>query len=112
MVAWPGGRPPVGDPCLPDEATDGDDGVGEVEERVDDFLAPLVAALEAVEGVMPGVRPLDVPALSRLDGGLVAFTGDLPGHPASGELVAGFLRVVAGVEVDRDVAGQRTEVAG
>jgi hypothetical protein len=30
---------------LADEATDGDDGVGEVEEGVDDFLAALVAAL-------------------------------------------------------------------
>jgi hypothetical protein len=37
--------------------------------------------------------------------------GDFPGHAAGGELVAGFLRVVAGVEVDPDVIGQRAEVA-
>jgi hypothetical protein len=42
---------------LADEATDGGDGVGEVEEGVDDFLAALVAALQPVEGGMPGVSP-------------------------------------------------------
>jgi hypothetical protein len=40
---------------LADEATNGGDGVGEVEEGVDDFLAALVAALQPVEGVVPGV---------------------------------------------------------
>jgi hypothetical protein len=49
------GVPAVGGPCLPDQATDGDDRVGEAEERVDDLLAPLVAALQPVEGVVPGV---------------------------------------------------------
>jgi len=43
---------------LADEATDGGDGVGEVEEGVDDFLAALVAALQPVEVVVPGVSPL------------------------------------------------------
>jgi hypothetical protein len=42
------GVPSVLGPCLADEPTDGDDGVGEVEERVDDRFAALVAALEAV----------------------------------------------------------------
>ncbi len=32
-----------------DEAADGDDGVGEVEERVDDVLAALVAALQPID---------------------------------------------------------------
>jgi hypothetical protein len=36
--------------------------------------------------------------------------GDFPCHAASGELVAGLLRVVARVEMDGDVAGQRPDV--
>jgi transposase IS116/IS110/IS902 family protein len=62
-----------------------------VEEGVDDVLLAFVAALQLVEGVVPGVRPFDVPSLPGLDRGLVALVGDLPGHAASGELVAGFL---------------------
>src|ERR1700749_3504753 len=45
--------PPVEGPCLADEPADGDDGVGEVEERLDDVLVAFVAALEPVEGVVP-----------------------------------------------------------
>lgn len=55
---------------MADEATHGDDGVGEVEERVDDDLAAFVAALQPVEGVVPGVAAFDVPALAGLDGAL------------------------------------------
>jgi hypothetical protein len=36
--------------------------------------------------------------------------GDFPGHAAAGELAAGLLRVVPGVEMDGDVAGQRADV--
>ena len=36
--------PPVESPCLADEPADGDDRVGEVEERVDDVLVAFVAA--------------------------------------------------------------------
>jgi hypothetical protein len=35
-----------------------DDGVGEVAEGVDHFLAPFVAALQPGEGIVPGVCPL------------------------------------------------------
>jgi hypothetical protein len=35
--------------------------------------------------------------------------GDFAGHAAGVELVAGLLRVIAGVEVDRDVIGQRPD---
>ena len=42
---------------LADEATDGAAGLGEVEEGVDDVLAALAAALQPVEGVVPGVSP-------------------------------------------------------
>src|SRR5215475_1602028 len=100
------GVPPVGNPCLPDKATDGDDRVGKVEERVDDLFAPLVAALQPAEAVVPGVCPLDVPPLPGLDRGLAALTGDLAGHAAGGELVPGVLRVITGVEVDGDVIRQ------
>ena len=51
----------MGDPGLVDEATHGDDRVGQVEERVDYRFAAFIAALEPVERVVPGVRPLDNP---------------------------------------------------
>jgi hypothetical protein len=66
--------------------------------------------VQLVEGIAPGGGPLDMPPLPGLDRGLVAFMRDLPGHPAGGELIAGFLRVVPGVEVDPDVIGQRAQV--
>jgi hypothetical protein len=52
--------PSVGDPGLPDQAADGDDRVGEVEEGVDDILVSLVAALQPVRtfrGLMPDWSP-------------------------------------------------------
>jgi len=56
MVAWPGGCPTgsgsMQGPCLADKPTERDDRVGEVEERADDVLAPFVAALQPVEGVV------------------------------------------------------------
>src|SRR5260370_15712415 len=104
------GGPPAGCPRLPHECTAGDDRVGEVEVRVDDGLVPLVAALQPAEAVVPGAGPLDVPPLPGPDRGLIAFTGDSPGHAAGGELVAGLLLSVPGVEVHPDVVGQRAEV--
>ena len=77
---WTPGRaavPPVEGPCLADEPTDCDDGVGEVEERVDDFLAPFVAALEPAEAVMPGVGPLPASA-ARPGSGLCRPYGRFP----------------------------------
>ena len=56
-------------------------------------------------------QALDGPALPGLDGCLLAFMGDLPGHAASGQLVAGFLRVVPGVQVHPHVTGHRAELA-
>src|ERR1017187_6532348 len=56
------GVPSLGGPGLADEATDGNDRVGEVEEGVDDVLVPFVAALQAVEGVAPGTRRWRFPA--------------------------------------------------
>ncbi len=69
---------------MADQATDGDDRVGEVEERIDHDLASLVAALEPVEAVVPGVRPLDVPALSGLNRRLLALARDLAVQAALG----------------------------
>src|SRR5437764_14634701 len=111
--SWTPGRavvPPVEGPCLADEPADCDDRVGEVEERVDDVFVTFVAALQPVEGVVPGVGPLDVPALPGLDRGLVALMGDVPGHAAPGEFVVGLLRVVTRIEMDGDVSGERLEV--
>lgn len=58
------GVPPAGGPCLADQAADRDDGIGKVEERVDDLLALFVAALQPAKGVVPGVGPLGMPALA------------------------------------------------
>src|SRR5512142_821667 len=94
-LSWPSCRsavPPVCGPCLADHATDRDHRVGQVEVGVDDVLAAFVASLQPVEGVVPGIRALDVPPLAGLDRGLVSFMCDLPGHSPGGELVAGFLR--------------------
>src|SRR5205085_12672598 len=104
------GVPAVEGPGFADQATYGDDRVGKVEECVDDEFAAFVAALQAVEGVVPGVGALDMPALAGLDGRFLALAGDLSVHAASGELVAGFTRVVAGVQVHGDVIGQRAEI--
>jgi hypothetical protein len=52
-----------------DEATHGDDRVGEVEEGVDHTFASFVAALQPVERVVSGIRALDVPAVGGLDPG-------------------------------------------
>src|SRR5437764_11292008 len=85
--SWTPGRaagPPVEGPCLADEPTDCDDRIGEVAERVDDVLIALVAALQPVEAVVPGVGPLDGPALPGLDRGLLALMGDVPGQAAAG----------------------------
>src|SRR3954454_7010536 len=92
--------PAVRRPRLADKATDSDDRVGEVEERVDDDFPPLVTALESVEGVVPGVRPLDVPALARLDRGLISLMRDLAAQVAAGQLVTSALGVIARIEVD------------
>ena len=73
----------MGGPCLADQSTHGDDRVGEVEERVDYCLAALVAALEPVERVVPGICPLHMPALAGLDGCLLTLVRDLAGQPYS-----------------------------
>ena len=57
----------MGGPGPAEQATDGDDRIGEVEEGVDDGRAAFVAAGEAVEGVLPGVCALDMPPLTGLD---------------------------------------------
>src|SRR6266571_8318930 len=100
--SWPAGRsgvPPVRGPGPTNQATHGDDRVGEVEERVDDQLATFVAALQPVERVFPGVCAFDVPPLTGLNRGLITFVCDLAGHAATGQLRAGLVRVIASVQV-------------
>lgn len=53
--------PSVKGPCIPDEATDGDDRVGEVKVGVDDSGAAFMATSQAIERVVPGICALDVP---------------------------------------------------
>src|SRR4051794_39144915 len=69
--------PAVGGPGLPDEATDGDDRIGEVEVGVDHACAAFVAALEPVEAVVPGVGALEVPTTAGLHRHLLALVRDL-----------------------------------
>ena len=84
--AVPGtGVPAVSRPCPSDQATHGDDGVGEVEECVDDGGAPFVAAGEPVEGVLPGVGAFDVRTPAGLDGRLLAFMRDAAAQAAFAE---------------------------
>lgn len=54
-------------PCTADEATDGDDRVGEVEEGFNDAASSFVAACQSVEGVLPGVGAFDMPSPGGLD---------------------------------------------
>lgn len=63
-------------PRSSDEGTDGDDRVGQVKERVDDDLTAFMTALESVEGVVPGIRALNVPSAAGLDRRFLALVGD------------------------------------
>jgi hypothetical protein len=78
--------PPADGPCLADEPADRDDGVGKVEERLDDVLVALVAALQQVKGVGPldaagpGLLGGFTPARARL--GTVGAVGSLGWCPA------------------------------
>jgi hypothetical protein len=54
------------------EATHGDDGIREAEEGVDDVDPAFVAACESMDGVLPGMGGLSVPAPDGLDGSLLA----------------------------------------
>jgi hypothetical protein len=101
----------VGGPGAADQATDGDDRVGEVEEGIDDDLAAFVAAGEPTEGVVLGVGSFDVPAAGGLDRCFLAFMGDLAGQLAVCEQRARLAGVVAGVQMDGDVVGEWAEIS-
>lgn len=78
-----------------------DDGVGEIEERVDDGGPALVAAGEAVEGVVPGVGPFHVPPPTCLDWCLLTLVCDAAVQAGFVEQGAGLVGVVAGVPCRR-----------
>lgn len=94
--------PAVGRACPADEAADG---VGEVEERVDDGGSTLVAG-KALEGVLPGVGALHMPPVACLDRCLLALVRDPAVQAALGKQGTGVGTVVAGIEVHGDVVGQ------
>ncbi len=98
----------VSGPRSADQAADGDDGVGEVEEGINDGGSAFVAASDAVKAVLPGVGPFDVPPLACLDGRLLALVRDAAVQAERGEFGAGLVRVVADVQVRGDVVGQRS----
>jgi hypothetical protein len=100
------GFPAVGDPRPADEATDGDDGVGEVEERVDHLLPAFVAALQPVERVVPGT--LVRSTCQRWPAWIGAFSplrAISPDSPRSARVSRVKPRVVAGIQVHGDLAG-------
>ncbi len=103
--------PAVGGPGTADQATDGDDRVGEVEEGFDDVDPPFVAPREPVEGVLPGVGALDMPPLSGLDRCLGSLVGDPATQTSLAEQGARLGRVIARVEVHGDLVGQWTKFA-
>lgn len=76
MVGGSGVRPIGESSMLAGSGCARDDRVGEIEECLDDGRAPLVAAGESVEGVPPCMGAFDVPALTGLDGRLLAFVRD------------------------------------
>src|SRR3954454_2998470 len=84
----------MGGPGPPDQATHGDDRVGQVEEGVDHALAAFVAALQPVEAVVPGVRALDMPTAGGLDRRFLPLVRDLAAQPAFVQQGAGLVRVV------------------
>lgn len=93
-----------------DEATHDDDGVREVGEGVDDADAAFLAAREPLEGVLPGVRALDMPALASLDGRLLPLVRNRVMQAAFADSRAGWGRVIPGVQVHGDGVGQGAEV--
>ena len=104
--------PAVGRPHLTDQATYGDDGVGEVEEGVDGGGPALVALGEAVEDVLPGVGALHVPPLAGLDRRLLAFVRDPAVQASFVEQGAGLVGVVVGVQVDGGPRSSRRSRVG
>jgi hypothetical protein len=81
----------VGGPGSADQATDGGDRIGQVEEGVDGSGAAFVAAGEPVEGVLPGARALDVPPPAGLDRRLLALWRDALVQAAFAEQRAGLV---------------------
>lgn len=63
-----------------DEATDGDEGGGEVEVEVHDGAVSVGAATEFAVVVHPRVRALDNPAFADLNGTGDSLLGDLADH--------------------------------
>jgi hypothetical protein len=96
--------------CPSDQTADGDDGIGEVEEGVDDVGATLAAPGESVEGVLPGVGPFHMPPSARLDGCLLTLARDAAVQVPGCEFGAGSVGVVAGIQVHGDVVGQWPEI--
>lgn len=97
--------PAVGGPDVVDEVPDGDDGVGQGDERLDHPGAYLGTDLEPTEAAgVPGVGALDRPAPAGLQRG--APGGD-PGVAAQHlEQLAGSAAVVAGVQMHGDALEQ------
>lgn len=94
--------PSVGGPDLPDEATQDDDGVGQGDEGLEHAGAAFGTDQQFAKApVVPGVGTFDDPAGAGLQGS--ALGGDAPLAAQDGQPFAGLVRVVAGVQVHRDV---------
>lgn len=97
--------PAAGGPGVVDKVPDGDDGVGQGDERPDHPGAHLDVDLEPVEAAgAPGVGTLDHPSLTGLQRG---SPGGDPGIAAQHlEQLTGLSAVVAGTGVHGDALGQ------
>lgn len=113
MWSWSAVRafvPAASCPGSPDLAAHGADGVGEIEEGVDDGDVTLVTAGETVKGVLPGVGAFDVPTPTSPKGRLRPLVRNVSTQAAFAEQNGGLVQVVAGVQVHGDAVAQRAEV--
>ncbi len=98
------GVPAVCGPCGPDEASDHDDSVGQSDEGVDHAQASFGADQQLLEAaVVPGVEPFDYPSTAGLQ--WESLLADHAMAAEFGQEVPGLGRVVAGIEMDRDLIG-------
>ena len=99
------GVPAVGGPGLPEQTAGDDDGVGQGDEGVDDAVVSFGADGELLESsVVPGVRALDDPAGSGLQG--EPLDADHAVAAEFVEQVTGLGAVIPGIQVHRDPLGK------
>lgn len=89
-----------------DEATQGDQIGGEGEVEINDLAVAVGDAAEFAVVVHPGMQAFHGPTLAGLNGGCGALAGDDAGEAMSGEDRSTGGAIVAGVEMNSDLAGK------